>query len=82
MVTRVRNTGRSSNAVPAYAPFNFGINQVWYEEFKNKDTHRVLLEHGRWYTYEDPPGFGTAGIETHEEDSHGLDGSEVTAGTG
>ncbi|EJF57318.1 hypothetical protein DICSQDRAFT_129553 [Dichomitus squalens LYAD-421 SS1] len=54
MVERVRDTGRSSDKIPGYAPFNFGVNIEWYERMKETDS-RFL---GDWMKHPDPPGFG------------------------
>ncbi|KAI0366610.1 hypothetical protein BV20DRAFT_1124089 [Pilatotrama ljubarskyi] len=56
MAERVSGTGRASDDPPLYSPFNFGINRLWYEEFKDKHPQRTYLRD--WYTYPDPPGFG------------------------
>lgn len=55
MVPRVRDTGRSSgDKVPLVAPYNFGINVDWYEEYKM--TNRKWLSD--WFKHPDLPGFG------------------------
>lgn len=86
MAVRVRDTGRSSNRVPAYVPFNFGINRAWYDEFKDKDTHRLFLQHSGWLMFEDPPGFGanTGGGEDNTVEGGEGNSNEgaTTSGTG
>ncbi|KAL1951518.1 hypothetical protein VTO73DRAFT_667 [Trametes versicolor] len=57
MSERVRSgTGRSTNKLPQFAPYNCGINREWYEKFKDQNSHRLALRN--WYKYPDPPGFG------------------------
>ncbi len=69
MAERVRGTGRKTDAVPKFAPFDLGINREFYEEFKDKDTHLLLMRD--WFTYGDPPGFGANAIA----ESDGGEGS-------
>ncbi|TBU24595.1 hypothetical protein BD311DRAFT_780882 [Dichomitus squalens] len=66
-VERVRDTGRSSDKIPSYAPFNFGNNREWYD--KMKDTHSRYL--GDWLKHPDPVGFGenTAPMEESTADA-------------
>ncbi|KAI8986141.1 hypothetical protein BD414DRAFT_416524 [Trametes punicea] len=56
MTPRVTNTGRATDVPPQFAPYNIGINRLWFENFKDKDTHRIELRD--WFKYPDPPGFG------------------------
>ena len=65
MVFRVRDSGRTSDKVPALAPYDFGINQDWYDRFKNEPTHQHIL--GDWGTYGDPEGFGSNTNDSDDE---------------
>ncbi|OSD07053.1 hypothetical protein PYCCODRAFT_1464166 [Trametes coccinea BRFM310] len=47
---------QASDEPPQTAPYNFGINQDWYERFKDSNTHKVALKD--WMNYPDPEGFG------------------------
>ncbi|EJF59019.1 hypothetical protein DICSQDRAFT_128587 [Dichomitus squalens LYAD-421 SS1] len=61
-VERVRDTGRSSDKIPNYAPYNFGVNIHWYE--KMQETHsRYLVD---WLQHSDPAGFGENAAPTEE----------------
>lgn len=82
MTERIRDTGRSTTAVPTYAPFNFGINREFYNTFKEKNTHYLLLRD--WYKYDDPAGFGanTLPNETFEEGSSGSGHEGGGSGSG
>ena len=54
---RVRGSGRLDSRAPAIAPYNFAINQNWYDMYKDTPTHRDLLID--YNSYGDPKGFGT-----------------------
>lgn len=56
MITRITSTTRSTNKPPPYSPFNFGINEEWYKEYKDEPTFQILLR--TWGRFDDPPGFG------------------------
>ncbi|KAJ2988523.1 hypothetical protein NUW54_g9088 [Trametes sanguinea] len=56
MTPRITDTDRQSDEPPQTAPYNFGINQDWYERFKDSNTHKVALKD--WMNYPDPEGFG------------------------
>ncbi|CDO72858.1 hypothetical protein BN946_scf185002.g43 [Trametes cinnabarina] len=56
MTPRITDTDRQSDEPPQTAPYNFGINQDWYEQFKDSNTHKVALKD--WMNYPDPEGFG------------------------
>ncbi|KAH9858843.1 hypothetical protein C2E23DRAFT_880265 [Lenzites betulinus] len=58
MTTRISTSNRSTNTPPPFAPYNFGINQQWLEEYKNDATYKIALR--TWGTFTDPPGFGAA----------------------
>ncbi|TBU38983.1 hypothetical protein BD309DRAFT_873245, partial [Dichomitus squalens] len=60
MVERVRDAGRSTDDVPGYAPYDFGVNMEWYERVK--ETHGRCL--GSWLKHPDPPGFGENATST------------------
>ncbi|OBZ65363.1 hypothetical protein A0H81_14653 [Grifola frondosa] len=49
---RIR-TDHFTDQPPMVAPYNFGINQVWFNE--HKETYQLRLHD--WYTFPDPPGF-------------------------
>ncbi len=57
MVTRIRTSERATNTPPPYSPYNFGINQEWYTQYKSEPTYKILLR--TWGQFPDPPGFGT-----------------------
>ncbi|TBU21202.1 hypothetical protein BD311DRAFT_783040 [Dichomitus squalens] len=61
-VERVRDTGRSSDKIPGYAPYNFGINLEWYERMKAADSKHL----GDWLKHPDPPGFGENATRTDD----------------
>lgn len=56
MLTRITNSGRSTDTPPPYTPHNFGIDPVWFEKFKDHPDLQILLR--TWGQFEDPPGFG------------------------
>ncbi|TBU34267.1 hypothetical protein BD311DRAFT_774073 [Dichomitus squalens] len=68
MVERVRDTGRSSDKVPGYAPFNFGVNMEWYERVKETDGKYL----GDWLQHPDPDGFGENANPTEDSNSDPL----------
>ncbi|TBU39692.1 hypothetical protein BD309DRAFT_1050282 [Dichomitus squalens] len=53
-VEHVRDTGRSSDKIPGYAPYNLGINLEWYERMKDTESRYL----GGWLNHPDPAGFG------------------------
>lgn len=57
--TRIKETGRTVDAPPIRAPYDFGIDPAWYAA--NKDHHAIYLSD--WMTYGDPPGFGASVID-------------------
>ncbi|KAL1937069.1 hypothetical protein VTO73DRAFT_15138 [Trametes versicolor] len=56
MTPRIKNTDRTSDKPPQFSPYNFGIDQTWYNAHKDKNTHAVFLRD--WFSYPDPAGFG------------------------
>ncbi|TBU55271.1 hypothetical protein BD310DRAFT_950909 [Dichomitus squalens] len=50
----VRDTGWSSDKIPGYAPFNFGVNIEWYNRMQETDGRYL----GDWLKHPDPAGFG------------------------
>ncbi|OJT14068.1 hypothetical protein TRAPUB_9380 [Trametes pubescens] len=58
MTPRIKSSDRTSDKPPQFSPYNFGINQAWYDAHKDKDTHAVFLRD--WFSYPDPAGFGVA----------------------
>ncbi|KAI9060227.1 hypothetical protein FKP32DRAFT_1613761 [Trametes sanguinea] len=71
---RVRHSGRSTDAPPAIAPYNFAINTTWFDEFKDAETHQALLHD--WGTYPDPEGFGENPIADAEASQPELNDDE------
>ncbi|KAI0826966.1 hypothetical protein BC628DRAFT_1319000 [Trametes gibbosa] len=65
MTPRISNSNRSTNIPPPYAPYNFGINQTWFQQYKYEPTYKILLR--TWGEYPDPPGFGTNAIAAATE---------------
>ncbi|KDQ26374.1 hypothetical protein PLEOSDRAFT_169180 [Pleurotus ostreatus PC15] len=53
---RVTDSGRSSARPPLAAPYDFGIDKVWFETHGKSAGNAVLVED--WFTYGNPPGFG------------------------
>ena len=57
---RVRDTGRTNANPPNIAPYDFAINEEWYDKYKDNNTHRLYLID--YFRYEDPEGFGSKKI--------------------
>lgn len=51
----VKNTGRSTTEPPDYVPHDFGVDRDWFEAYKSTYSEQVK----EYFTYGDPPGFGT-----------------------
>ncbi|KAH9851418.1 hypothetical protein C2E23DRAFT_886589 [Lenzites betulinus] len=82
MTPRISNLNRATNTPPPYAPYNFGINQTWFDEYKDEPTYKILLR--TWGKYPNPPGFGTntiAGAAAVEADTGEPRAEGPTAGT-
>ncbi|KAJ7692608.1 hypothetical protein B0H17DRAFT_1133081 [Mycena rosella] len=54
---RIRDTDRQSPHIPERVLYNFGINRVWFEQYKNHPDCASLLSN--WDKYPDAEGFGT-----------------------
>lgn len=51
------------------APFNFGIDKVWYEGHKNIPSYRIHLRD--WYQYPGPEGFELVNDAAPRSDTNG-----------
>ncbi|KAL6299396.1 hypothetical protein BKA93DRAFT_829960 [Sparassis latifolia] len=77
VIISVRNTGRTSDVPPLVAPFDFGINHMWWERNKNNEKFADVLTD--WYTHGDLHGFGSAvgdcatNNEIDDSDGNGRD---------
>ena len=54
--TRVRDTGRTDPNPPETTPYDFAINEEWYDKNKDKEIYQITFRD--YYMYSDPNGFG------------------------
>lgn len=72
----IRGTGCTSDRAPMVAPYNFGIDRVWYDAHKALQPYRIALRD--WYQYPAPQGFEaldapSAAVQPEENISRGED---------
>jgi hypothetical protein len=75
----VSGTGRSTIEPPLLAPFNFGIDQTWFEN-KSEEFARLVKD---WGTHGNPEGFDEPDEGLYEEDGYrGPGGGSMTQSYG
>ncbi|KAJ6540383.1 hypothetical protein B0H19DRAFT_1077795 [Mycena capillaripes] len=78
--TRVRGTGRTSSRIPLIAPYDYSINQTWFNTYKLHPDYRHLL--GDWGNFPDPQGLGTNKHTTNATEEAGGDDADVESNNG
>lgn len=64
---RARNTGRQTDIPPDATPFNFAINQEWFERVEALELYSDYL--ADYNMHNDPLGFGTNKIQNDQNDA-------------
>ncbi|KAK0440882.1 uncharacterized protein EV420DRAFT_1485835 [Desarmillaria tabescens] len=69
---RVMNSGHNTVVPATKAPYNFGIDEAWWNEHQDDPEYTYLLSD--WNRYEDPAGFGSNKLEEAQGDGDAPSG--------
>jgi hypothetical protein len=70
-ITKVKRTGRTTDRLPATAPWDVAINAGWWELNKDNEMLKGYLDD--WYTYGDPVGFNSTALSSRASSSTSPD---------